>query len=384
MSSPDKPVRVLFVVDSTFPGAGGAEAQARKLARSLMAKGAVLEFVAPRTFADQAVDDIVDGAPLHRIKYPLLKRIGASVLLIRFAWYLYKRRNDFDIIHVHITRLLASVAVAMRAVTGVPVIAKISGYFEFKGGILDPDAINPANSLLRRTLRRIDYVQTISFQTRERLVEAGFKNEQILFIPNGVDTAEAIASTTESIEQTKSLSDPLVFGYCGRLREIKGVQVLIEGFDAFAKTQPKGSVLLRIAGDGDCYQALHDHVVSSGLSESVEFLGSVENTSEFYNSLDVYVQPSFAEGLPNAVIEAMVTRLPSLVTNIGGNSDLVTHGKEGWLFEAGDAKALAALMHQCIEKRACLPVLGSNARERIVKDYDINSVTDDLLEVYRG
>ena len=129
MSRAEKPVRVLFVVDSTFPGAGGAEAQARKLGRALTAKGVVLEFVAPRTFAWQSVDEMVDGVPLHRIKYPLVKVLGAMVLLICFACYLYKRRNDFDVIHVHITRLLASVAVAMRAITGVPVIAKISGYF---------------------------------------------------------------------------------------------------------------------------------------------------------------------------------------------------------------------------------------------------------------
>jgi len=384
MSDNAKPVRVLFVVDSTFPGAGGAEAQARKLAKALTAKGAVLEYVAPRTHDFQTVNEVLDGLPLHRIKYPLVKFFGAIVLLVHFAWYLYKRRNDFDVIHVHITRLLASVAVAMSAITGVPVIAKISGYFEFKGGVLDSEAINPANALLRRTLRRIDYVQTISGQTREKLIEAGFKDEQILFIPNGVDTAEAAPITNDSIEQEMNSSDTLVFGYCGRLREIKGVHILIDAFEALTKTAPKSSVRLRIAGDGDCYDKLSKRVADAGLGDHIEFLGNIADTEEFYRSLDVYVQPSFAEGLPNAVIEAMVSRLPIIATDIGGNSDLVTHEKEGWLFEAGDVQALTALMRQCVEQRNSLAEVGSEARTRIVENYDINAVADDLLAVYRG
>jgi len=380
MDDIQKPVRILFVVDSTFPGAGGAEAQAQKLGRALTAKGASLEFATPKTEAGQAIDEIVDGVPLHRINYPQIKVLGAIILLIRFAWFLFKRRNDFDVIHVHITRLLASVAVAVRPLTGIPVIAKISGYFEFKGGVLDPEAVNPANVLLKRTLRKIDYVQTISVQTREKLLEAGFRDEQILFIPNGVDTAEAIKIT----DAPREANDALVFGYCGRLREVKGVHILIDAFEAFLATQPQGSVKLRIAGDGTLFEELTQRVVDSGLNDSIEFLGNVDNTLEFYKSLDVYVQPSFAEGLPNAVIEAMVSKLPILATNIGGNSDLVTHGQEGWLFEAGEAQELVALMQHCVKERDTLAQVGLVGRKRIIDHYDIDAVTDNLLDVYRG
>lgn len=384
MSNEAKPVRVLFVVDSTFPGSGGAEAQARKLGKALTAKNVAMEFVSPRTQSYQSSFEMVDGIPCHRIKYPFIKFIGAGIMLVMFAWYLYKRRNDFDIIHVHITRLMASVAVAMRSITGVPVMAKISGYFEFKGGVLDPNAINPANAILRRMLRKIDYVQTISGQTRERLLEAGFRDEQIVFIPNGVDSAEAIRLAEQHKDAESRASNSLTFGYCGRLRQIKGVHVLIESFEEFLKSEPEVSVKLRIAGDGSDFEKLSAHVRDSGLSDCIEFLGNVDDTHEFYRSLDVYIQPSFAEGLPNAVIEAMVSGLPVLATNIGGNSDLVTHDKEGWLFEAGDAPALTALMQRCVEQRDSLAAIGLAGRDRIVQQYDMDSVTEDLLEIYRG
>lgn len=381
--SAEKPLRVLFVVDSTFPGAGGAEAQARKLARALASKNASVEFVSPRTLPGMSNYETIDGMPCHRVSYPHVKFIGAAILLIRFAWFLFQRRNDYDVVHVHITRLLATVAVFMRPMTGLPVIAKISGYFEFKGGILDPDSKNPANAILRKILRKIDYVQTISTQTRERLLEAGFTEKQIKYIPNGIDSAETIETLDLLPEFPLENKNTVVFGYCGRLRQIKGVEVLLESFSNFVKTQPNQSVKLRIAGGGQLLESFKEGIKKNGLSDDIEFLGSIDDTLEFYKSLDVYIQPSFAEGLPNSVIEAMVCGLPVLATDIGGNRDLVDHNKEGWLFEAGDADALTALMQRCIDERASLAAIGLRGRERIVAAYDFSSVTSDLLDLYR-
>ena len=376
--------RVLFVVDSTFPGAGGAEAQAEKLAKAFKSKNVYLEFVSPRTLPDMSDYELVDGTPCHRISYPHIKYLGAALLLIRFAWFLFKRRKDFDVVHVHITRFLAAVAVMMRPLTGLPVITKISGYFEFKGGILDPDSKNPANAFLRKTLRKIDFVQTISVQTRERLLEAGFSESQIKYIPNGIDSKESIRTLDQLPTRDSASLNTLVFGYCGRLREVKGVEELVDSFIDFAKKQPNQDVKLRIAGGGKLFKTLNDRVIENGLEDRVELLGPVDNTLEFYKSLDVYIQPSFAEGLPNSVIEAMVCGLPVLATDIGGNRDLVDHDKEGWLFEAGDTDALTALMQRCVDDVDSLSSMGLQGRERIVAAYEISSVTDSLLGLYRA
>ncbi len=379
-------LRVLFVIDSTFPGAGGAEAQARKLARALKERGAVMEFVSPHVVTDMPINCVVDGTPCHRIAYPHVKGLGAIILLLRFAWYLFKRRKDFDVVHVHITRLLATVAVLMRPLTGLPVITKISGYFEFTGGVLDPDSNNLSNAFLRRILRKIDYVQTISVQTRELLLEAGFREEQIKYIPNGVDVSESIRLAKEPAQPGcyEAEEGVTVFGYCGRLRQIKGVEVLIDAFAAFVDTRSDRRVKLRIAGGGSLLTELSAQVDRLGLQECVEFVGVVEDTHEFYKSLDVYIQPSFAEGLPNSVIEAMVAGLPVLATNIGGNTDLISHGTEGWLFEAGDVAALSALMSRCLDEYSTLDTMGEAGCARIVETFDFSNVTEDLLELYRG
>ncbi len=379
-----RPVRILFVVDSKFPGPGGAESQARKLARSLMANhNATVEFVSPQVVKDMPVSDSVDGLPNHRVSYFHIKYIGAVLLMLHFAWYLFKRRNDFDVVHVHITRLLATVAVLMRPITGLPVIAKISGYFEFSGGVLDPDG-SVGNIPLRWVLRRLDYVQTISVQTRERLLQAGFSEQQIKFVPNGIDSQESIRLTTPEAGDSDKDPNALVFGYCGRLREIKGVELLVDGFADLVANNPGRAVKLRIAGGGTLFESLTQKIQALGLNDCIEMLGTVDNTHAFYRTLDVYVQPSFAEGLPNSVIEAMVAKLPVLATNIGGNKDLVTHESEGWLFEAGDTAGLTQLMQRCIDEQDKLTTFGQQGQQRIIETYDFSSVTEDLMELYRG
>jgi len=374
-------IRVLFVVDSAFPGAGGAEAQAQKLAAALSKKGAAVEFVSPRILANHAVNDTVGGLPSHRIDYPKIRSIGAVILLLKFAWYLFKRRKDFDIIHVHITRLLAATAVAMRPLTGVPVVAKISGFFEFEGGVLDTKSRSIGNRVLRFILRKIDYVQTISVQTQEKLIQAGFSDRQIRFIPNGIDGTQAVERANSGPTNSKQT---LVFGYCGRLRLVKGIDVLIDAFAALVKLRPELDVKLRIAGGGSAQESFMRRCEQLGVAEQIEWLGRIEDTAAFYQNLDVYIQPSFAEGLPNSVMEAMLAGLPVLATDIGGNNELIEHDQQGWLFAPGDANALSVLMQRCADDRAALLQLGPRGREKVIDTYDFESVTSELLDLYRG
>jgi len=380
-----KALRVLFVVDSAFPGKGGAEAQARKLAQALKRQNVSVKFLSPRTQPELAINDTVDGLPSHRIAYPKIRLLGALILLVKFAWYLYKHRKDFDVIHVHITRFFAAIAVLMKPVTGIPVITKVSGFFEFQGGVLDPNTrFNPANLFLRYVLRKVDYVQTISVETQQKLLQAGFTQKQICFIPNGIETEPS--SEVNASHSGCKLADEGVFtfGYCGRLRRVKGIEVLLDSFAELVNSQPQRDVKLRIAGGGRALSTLKQHCVTRGFAEKVEFLGVIENTHSFYKSVDVYIQPSYAEGLPNSVMEAMVSGLPVLATDIGGNNELVDHDQHGWLFEAGNANALTVLMQRCLNEPHHLEAMGTRARERIVSRYDFATVTRDLLELYRG
>ena len=383
-SSPDGrdadigPLRLLFAVDSRFPGFGGAESQALKLALALRERGASIEFLTPRVRLSQPLEETFHGFRVRRIDYPHVRWLGSLVLLARVRRHLLAARERFDAVHVHVTHLMAAGAGLARAAGGPPVVTKVSGFYEFEGGVLDRRARGkPLNRLIRFGLARVDRVQTISVQTREKLVEAGFRDEQIAFVPNGIDARRAPAPPQP---------DPVTrIGYCGRLREVKGVHVLLEAFARARRARPGVALELAIAGDGETRAALERRAAALGIEDALVWLGHVDETETgpFYDSLDIYVQPSFAEGLPNSVMEAMLAARAVVASDVGGNTDLIEDGASGVLFRRGDADALAARLLELVDAPATRERLGAAARETIESRYGFDGVIGRLLALYR-
>jgi glycosyltransferase involved in cell wall biosynthesis len=369
-------LRVLFAVDCEFPGLGGAEAQALKLAISLRNRGAFVEFVTPRILSTQSLEETFHGFTVRRIDYPHLRFVGSLVLMAYFARYLRKNAHRFDAIHVHITHLMAATAGYVRKYTDLSVTTKISGYYEFEGGVLDQrKRFKPLNMLLRTGLKKVDFVQTISEETREKLIEAEFRSDQIKFIPNGIDTGEKPVITIDSTMTT--------LGYCGRLREVKGVHVLLEAFAKVLEKRPDASVRLSIAGSGSSSDDLLEQANVLGISNYIEWLGLVEDTQSYFCSIDIYIQPSFAEGLPNSVMEAMVTQQPVIASDIGGNNDLVEHEISGLRFPAGDAESLSNQIIRLLDDDELRRTIAAAGREVMEQRYDIERVVTQLAELYR-
>lgn len=407
----EQPLRLLFVVDGTFPNFGGAETQARKLARAMCERGHQVQFLAPHVQHDKPCVEEVDGCPVHSITYPHIRFVGGIYILLAYAVYLLRHRSEYDVVHVHITRLLAGMTGLLKPLLGKPVIAKISGFFEFNGGVLDQKKrLMPLNFLIRRALRKIDYFQTISLETEEKLLAAGFAEEQIRFVPNGIDTSPAHNGDGQSRKSTpdgtyrvsvaggvakqaandaeyansQDAAAPLVIGYCGRLREVKGVHILLAGFARLLANNPQPKLILRIIGDGTEMPALRQQAKDLGVESSVEFLGMLEDVRQAYTTLDIYVQPSFAEGLPNSVIEAMLLDLPVVASNIGGNSDLVTPDVTGLLFPAGDDEALSVCLQQYLDEPELARTMAAAGKQHICDTYGFDKVVDQLLELYQG
>lgn len=368
-------LRILFVIDSLFPGLGGAESQAIKLAQALKARDIHVEYIAPRVVKDGYSESELDGIPLTFIDYPHVKLIGSVVLMFKFASFLLKRRGEYDCMHIHVTRLLAATAGVVRPYSNIPIITKISGFFEFEGGVLDQrKRLYPINALMRLAMRNVDFVQTISVQTRAKLIDAGFRDDQIALIPNGIDTSVSASPMPNP--------DIFTIGYCGRLREVKGVHILLDGFAKCREQHPDAAIKLVLAGSGIAEKELRAQVEALGIASDVEFLGAIDDTASFYSTLDLYVQPSFAEGLPNSVIEAMHAARAVVATDIGGNQDLVEEGLSGHLFPAGDSDKLGELLDKCYVNKQDNIQMGINGRTVIEEQFAMDSVIDRLVGVY--
>jgi len=368
-------LRVLFAVDSRFPGLGGAESQALKLALSFREQGAYVEFVTLRVLESQPMRETYHDFIVRRIDYPHIRWVGSLVAMWRFARFLIANEHRFDAIHVHITHLMAASAGFARSRINIPIITKVSGFYEFEGGVLDASVrFKPLNYLIRQGLKKVDYVQTISGQTRDKLLNAGFEQKQIRFVPNGIDT--------RLVPVDRPCNDAVRIGYCGRLREVKGVHVLLEGFAGLKALYRHDNLELVIAGSGETLQALHRQAESLGIQNDIQWLGLIEDTIAFFHSIDIYVQPSFSEGLPNSVMEAMVTQRPVVVSDIGGNTDLVDNEKSGLVFTAGDAEALTQQLARLINEPELKKQIALEGRKKIVDRYSVDSVTQQLAELY--
>lgn len=170
----------------------------------------------------------------------------------------------------------------------------------------------------------------------------------------------------------------------GRLCEAKGQLLLVE---AAARLAAKGIALeLVLAGDGPLRGALEKLTELHGLTSRVRITGwiSSEQVREEILAARALVLPSFAEGLPVVIMEAMALRRPVLSTYVAGIPELVLPGEHGWLFPAGSVEELAEAMRECL---TCSPEelqrIGDAGHARVVARHSIDTEAGKLAELFR-
>jgi glycosyltransferase involved in cell wall biosynthesis len=371
------PARILFVVDGFYPATGGAEKQVRTLARAFSAAGHAVEVVAPQLDRGFPTADAIDGIPVTRLAYPHIKLVGALFLCARYGLWIWNRRGDFDAIHINMAKNLAAVSGLIRPLLPATVTVKISGAWEFEGGLLDPKLRRrPIQRLYNWCVRRVDNIQCVSEYTRQTLRAADYPENALLMIPNAVDLTRFAPRAVTA----RKPGEPVNVAYVGRIRPVKGVSVLVA---AWPKVVQGSSARLLIAGEGAEREALAQSTRDNGVGDTVEFLGEVGDVPGVLARADIYVQPSFQEGLPNAVLEAMAMGLPIVATRVSGNEDVVADGDNGLLVPPGDPDALAAALRRLIADPALALRMGRRSREIVESRFSLMAVMNQLRAAYR-
>ncbi len=133
--------------------------------------------------------------------------------------------------------------------------------------------------------------------------------------------------------------DSIVLGTVGRLVPIKDHATLLRAMALARETAP--GLHLVVVGDGRERRALEDLAAALGIAQEVRFLGWRHDLAHIYSGLDIVTLSSRNEGTPVALIEAMAAGRPVVATDVGGVSDLVSHGKNGLVVGPGDPRQLA-------------------------------------------
>ena len=171
----------------------------------------------------------------------------------------------------------------------------------------------------------------------------------------------------------------------GRLSEQKGQLLLLEAARLLAAQAVEFEIVL--AGDGEMRGQIEALIAQYGLQSKVRITGWISSDQVRTEILAAraLVLPSFAEGLPVVIMEAMALRRPVLTTYVAGIPELVRQGENGWLFPAGEVEALAAAMADCLAQPVeVLQRMGEAAWQRVVERHDIDTEAARLADLFKA
>jgi glycosyltransferase involved in cell wall biosynthesis len=237
----------------------------------------------------------------------------------------------------------------------------------------------------RITLRWVDRVVFNSQLAIPFAIEhEGVRADQIVYIPNCVQV-EPLGQPAGRAEIRSRLDVPLdgiVVGTVGRLYWQKGHSYLLSAFQRVLHALPNAWLIL--IGDGPLRRDLEVEARRLGVAEQTRFLGERSDVPQLLAALDLYVQASIYEGMPNAIMEAMVVGKPVVATNVDGIRELITHGETGWLVDACNPQALAGQILHALENTDEGARLGAAAAQRMHSDFSVDKMVTAYDELYRG
>ncbi len=278
-------------------------------------------------------------------------------------------RQGVSHVHAHFGTNPAEVAMLVGQLEDISYSVTIHG----------PEEFDRAPSIhLGEKIRRAAFVVAISSYCRSQLYRMVEQRHwhKIKVVHCGIDTAFSALDTVAPSEAPR-------FVCVGRLCEEKGQLLLVWATAVLAEEGRKFSLIL--VGDGELRPAIEKLVDELDLAGHVEMIGwaSTDRVKAEILAARALVLPSFAEGLPVVLMEAMILGRPVLSTYVAGIPELVIDRKTGWLFPAGSQDELVSAMRACLETPGdILKTMGDLARHRALERHGIEEQADALTTLF--
>lgn len=273
-------------------------------------------------------------------------------------------------LHVHFATPAASVALIVTHLCPFTLSITVHGPDEF---------YDVSGYRLREKIAGADFLCAIGSFARSQLMKLSPPENWNKFevVPLGVDP------TRFAPRPDPGGPAPFEILCLGRLVPAKGQHVLLA---AAARLKAEGRrILVRFVGDGPDRDALEQDARRRGLENCVRFEGSVnqDRVGEFYRRAGVFVLPSFAEGIPVVLMEAMAMEIPCVTTFVNGIPELIRDGSDGLLVPPSDDIALAAAIARLIDDETLRKRLGESARTRVIERHNLARNAERLADVFR-
>jgi len=364
-------IRLLKVLTTFFHG--GTERQVLNLARHMDRGLFDLRFACFSRDGDYLAAFEALQAPISEFRFNRFYRPRSLRQQLRFAAFL--RRQRIQILHSY--NFYANVfAVPAARLAGVPVVL---------ASVRDRGVyLTPAKKRLQRWACGLaDQVLVNADAIRDWLLDQGLGEDRITVIKNGIDLSPfQEAARSGGIRQEFGIPDsaPVVI-LLARLDPSKGIEDLIEAASLVVSRRSEvrflivGTTLKSEDGvrseDHDYQRTLRHRVETLGLEQRVLFAGHRDDVPDLLAEADISVLPSHSEGLSNTILESMAAGLPVVVTDVGGNPELVQEGVNGRLVPAKSPPDLAKAIQRLIDNPDERQALGQRASIMAREQYSL-------------
>lgn len=376
---PGRPLRVLELFEAAD---GGVPEHVRRLSAGLEERGQHVTVSGPSGAPLRPVFEATSGGfvPISMVGSMVAPREDARALATAARLI---RRSRFDIVHVHGLKpalIGRAVAIARR----VPVVYTPHCFIYRNihlrarhGARARAAALLGAERLLGRGTAA---VVAVASEERDAAVRDGVvPARRAHVVLNGV------APDTDAPADPRLLEfrgeGPLL-GLVAGLRDQKGLPTLLDALELLAA---RGAApRFAIVGNGPMEAEVRERIASGPLAATTIVLGFEQRPEPYLAALDAFVLPSYWEGLPIAILEAMAMGLPVIATAVGGTPEAVADGRTGYLVPARDPEALAARMGELARAPDLAARMGEAGREEVRLRFGVERMVDELLTLYRA
>jgi glycosyltransferase involved in cell wall biosynthesis len=371
--------KIVFVIRYFHPFIGGLEKKTLNLASALVERGVAVEVVTSRFSAAWPARDNIKNVPVCRLFSPRIKILGGMIFLVLLCWHLVKNRFRMHIIHAFQVGYSSAAAILVGTLLSKPTILNISS--SGTGGDVNRHRKTPWGWLFLRCCRFVSRIVILNQEMYAEIKGLAYPEKAIVKIPNGVDlTTYRIIDKRHYWREKIGLQNEKLILYTGRLSAEKGVDVLIAAYAALDKSLP---TKLYILGDGPETARLKQLIRHYHMEDRVLMQPAVDDVAGYLFSADIFVMPSYFEGLSNSVLEAMACGIPVIATRVTGNKELVTDGINGLLVEPRNTAQLTEALSYLIKNPDKGSELCRRAHELVKEHYDLYTVADKYINLYQ-
>lgn len=303
------------------------------------------------------------------VKWRMLLRFIFALVNVVYCFVFYR----VGLVHIHMSsrgsyRRKAVIVRLVKALKG-KVIIHLHGA-EFRDYYRD-ECDEPLQRHIQQTFVMADHVLVLSTQWLTWMNQVVGRTERVSVLYNAVP----------SLELDRSQVQPGRVAFLGRLGARKGVGDLIQAFVQVKQRYPDAQLYLAGDGEIEIYKAMANQL---GLNGSVHCLGWIagEAKNKLLTQTDIYCLPSYNEGFPMGVIEAMSAEIPVVASRAGGIPDAITDGEQGRLIDAGDIDGLAQALGDLIDQRAENQRLAEAGKQKFTENFSLQAVIPRLQSVY--